>query len=45
MKKILGVRPKLFRPPYGSYDRAALQVLQRKGYSSKLFTLQNSQKS
>lgn len=34
LKKILGVKPKLFRPPFGNYDDAALSVLANRGYSS-----------
>lgn len=36
LKKILGIKPKFFRPPYGSYNAAALQVLEERGYHSKL---------
>ena len=35
LKKILGIKPKLFRPPYGNYDNDALRVLKDSGYSSK----------
>ena len=35
LKKILGIKPKLFRPPYGNYDNDALRVLEDRGYSSK----------
>lgn len=38
-KKILGVKPKLFRPPFGSYDEAALKVLQSRGYSTILWSM------
>lgn len=34
LKKILGIRPKLFRPPFGSYDDNSLQVLKKRGYST-----------
>ncbi|KAM0786037.1 hypothetical protein ACM66B_006850 [Microbotryomycetes sp. NB124-2] len=30
--KILGVKPRWFRPPYGSYNAAAVKVLQSRGY-------------
>ncbi|GJN93944.1 hypothetical protein Rhopal_007003-T1 [Rhodotorula paludigena] len=32
-KKILGIKPRLFRPPYGSYNDRALKVLQQRGYT------------
>ncbi|GAA6059944.1 hypothetical protein JCM10212_003084 [Sporobolomyces blumeae] len=32
-KKILGVKPRFFRPPYGSYNAQALQVLKQRGYT------------
>lgn len=32
-KKILGIKPRLFRPPYGSYNDRALRVLQQRGYT------------
>ncbi|GAA5989875.1 hypothetical protein JCM10908_002358 [Rhodotorula pacifica] len=35
--KILGVKPRLFRPPYGRYDRKSLQVLQERGYTVVLW--------
>lgn len=35
MKKILGVKPRLFRPPYGNYNDESLRVLSNRGYSSK----------
>ncbi|GAA5876878.1 hypothetical protein JCM1840_002688 [Sporobolomyces johnsonii] len=33
LKKILGVKPRFFRPPYGSYNAQALQVLKERGYT------------
>lgn len=36
MIKILGVRPKYFRPPYGSYTDLVLKVLSERGYT-KMF--------
>lgn len=36
MKKILGVKPRLFRPPYGNYNDESLRVLSNRGYSSEL---------
>ncbi|BGP58111.1 hypothetical protein JCM8202_006187 [Rhodotorula sphaerocarpa] len=30
--KILGVKPRFFRPPYGRYDQKSLQVLNDRGY-------------
>jgi peptidoglycan/xylan/chitin deacetylase (PgdA/CDA1 family) len=35
LKKILGIKPKFFRPPYGSFNQAALDVLESRGYSSE----------
>jgi peptidoglycan/xylan/chitin deacetylase (PgdA/CDA1 family) len=32
LMKILGVKPKYFRPPYGSYNSKALAVLKSRGY-------------
>ncbi|KAK4048532.1 hypothetical protein OIV83_004700 [Microbotryomycetes sp. JL201] len=32
LRKILGVKPRWFRPPYGSYNAAAIKVLQSRGY-------------
>lgn len=32
LKKILGVIPRYFRPPYGSYNEQNLQVLLKRGY-------------
>lgn len=32
MVKILGVKPALFRPPYGSYNEANIEVLKKRGY-------------
>ncbi|GAA5903139.1 chitin deacetylase [Sporobolomyces salmoneus] len=32
LKKILGIKPRFFRPPYGSYSDEALQVLRNRGY-------------
>lgn len=31
--KILGVKPRFFRPPFGEYDNKSLKVLQERGYS------------
>lgn len=39
LKKILGIKPKLFRPPYGNYDDDALEVLAQRGYSSEFSRL------
>ncbi|PRQ75731.1 hypothetical protein AAT19DRAFT_12753 [Rhodotorula toruloides] len=36
LKKILGIKPRFFRPPYGSYNDAALKVLQQRGYTGAL---------
>jgi peptidoglycan/xylan/chitin deacetylase (PgdA/CDA1 family) len=33
MVKILGVKPKYFRPPYGNYNQNAVNVLKDRGYS------------
>ncbi|GAA6008464.1 hypothetical protein JCM11491_004488 [Sporobolomyces phaffii] len=33
LQKILGVKPRFFRPPYGSYSSEALQVLKNRGYT------------
>ncbi|KAL7337208.1 putative chitin deacetylase [Rhodotorula toruloides] len=33
LMKILGIKPRFFRPPYGSYNSAALKVLQQRGYT------------
>ncbi|KAH9811548.1 family 4 carbohydrate esterase [Melampsora americana] len=32
MKKILGVKPRFFRPPYGDVNEENLQILKRRGY-------------
>ncbi|KAL8279655.1 hypothetical protein RQP46_007968 [Phenoliferia psychrophenolica] len=32
LQKILGIKPKYFRPPYGSYNNAALAILKKRGY-------------
>ena len=34
-RKILGVKPRFFRPPYGTYDNRSLKILQDRGYSGK----------
>jgi len=34
LKKILGIKPALFRPPYGSYNQGQLNVLASMGYTS-----------
>jgi hypothetical protein len=39
LKKILGIKPRLFRPPYGNYNEDSLRVLSNRGYSSKSMTL------
>ncbi|SCV72939.1 BQ2448_6864 [Microbotryum intermedium] len=33
LKKILGVKPKLFRPPYGSINERAAKVIESRGYT------------
>ncbi|GAA6046787.1 hypothetical protein JCM3770_005643 [Rhodotorula araucariae] len=33
LKKIIGVKPRFFRPPYGAFNQAALKVLQQRGYT------------
>lgn len=33
LKKILGVKPKFFRPPYGQYKQQNLDILKQKGYT------------
>lgn len=33
MQKILGLKPKYFRPPYGSYSDTLLSVLAARGYT------------
>ncbi|GAA5931042.1 chitin deacetylase [Sporobolomyces koalae] len=33
LKKIIGVKPRFFRPPYGNYDSKSLQVLKNRGYT------------
>ncbi|KAI5480681.1 Carbohydrate esterase family 4 protein [Pseudohyphozyma bogoriensis] len=33
LKKILGIKPRYFRPPYGSYDAKSLAVLAKRGYT------------
>lgn len=37
LKKILGVKPILFRPPYGNYNDESSRVLSNRGYSSESF--------
>lgn len=34
-RKILGVKPRFFRPAYGTYDTKSLRILQERGYSGK----------
>lgn len=34
LKKILGVKPALFRPPYGNYNQQTLNLLAKRGYTS-----------
>jgi len=34
LKKILGIRPKLFRPPYGQYNDTNVRILKQRGYST-----------
>lgn len=36
MEKILGLRPKYFRPPYGSYNDLVLQVANERGYTKMI---------
>ncbi|GAA97177.1 carbohydrate esterase family 4 protein [Mixia osmundae IAM 14324] len=38
-RKILGIKPKWFRPPYGAYNQAALDVLGNRGYSVAMWSL------
>jgi len=38
LKKILGIKPRLFRPPYGSYNQAQLNVLAKRGYQSVVWS-------
>lgn len=45
LKKILGIKPKFFRPPYGSYNQAALEVLESRGYSSKSHVYQSANRN
>jgi peptidoglycan/xylan/chitin deacetylase (PgdA/CDA1 family) len=33
--KILGIKPRFFRPPFGEYDNKSLKVLQERGYSGE----------
>ncbi|POY73050.1 hypothetical protein BMF94_3888 [Rhodotorula taiwanensis] len=35
--KILGVKPRFFRPPYGRYDSKSLKVLKQRGYTVVLW--------
>ncbi|GAA5962779.1 hypothetical protein JCM8115_001953 [Rhodotorula mucilaginosa] len=35
--KILGIKPRFFRPPFGEYDNKSLKVLQERGYSVALW--------
>ena len=32
LKKILGVKPAFFRPPYGAYNAAAVKIIKARGY-------------
>ncbi|OAV95795.1 hypothetical protein PTTG_02997 [Puccinia triticina 1-1 BBBD Race 1] len=32
LMKILGVKPKFFRPPYGAYNDQSLEILRKRGY-------------
>lgn len=34
-RKILGVKPRYFRPPFGAYDDKSLEVLSERGYTGK----------
>lgn len=38
LMKILGVKPRFFRPPFGSYSDASLKVLESRGYYTTLWT-------
>jgi len=42
MIKILGVKPKWFRPPYGEYNALLLKVLADRGYSGLVYWSQDS---
>ncbi|KAK4703132.1 hypothetical protein P7C70_g3085, partial [Phenoliferia sp. Uapishka_3] len=33
LAKILGVKPRFFRPPYGTYNNQALKILKERGYT------------
>ncbi|BGP71913.1 hypothetical protein NBRC10513v2_005299 [Rhodotorula toruloides] len=33
LQKILGIKPKYFRPPYGAFDEASLGILEARGYT------------
>jgi len=45
LKKILGIKPKFFRPPYGSFNEEALDVLESRGYSSEFCRAGKPEKS
>ncbi|KAI9629809.1 hypothetical protein KEM48_012589 [Puccinia striiformis f. sp. tritici PST-130] len=45
MIKILGVKPLLFRPPYGEYDDVVIQVLKERGYKGLVLWSEDSQDS
>jgi peptidoglycan/xylan/chitin deacetylase (PgdA/CDA1 family) len=32
LKKILGIKPRFFRPPYGSYNNQVLEILKEYNY-------------
>ena len=36
MTKILGLKPKYFRPPYGKYNDQVLQVAAQRGYTKMI---------
>ncbi|MBW0517720.1 hypothetical protein O181_057435 [Austropuccinia psidii MF-1] len=42
MAKILGVKPRFFRPPYGEYDEELLEILSEKGYKGLVLWSQDS---
>lgn len=43
MTKILGLKPKYFRPPYGKYNDQVLQVATQRGYTKMILWSDDTQ--
>jgi peptidoglycan/xylan/chitin deacetylase (PgdA/CDA1 family) len=45
MQKILGLRPKYFRPPFGKYNDQVLAVASQRGYTKMILWSDDTQDS